>query len=244
MSLVVADFPDLPDVSDLPPGPDIIMMSSTGDAAEYFSHMLGVYVAVGEYKGSRYYRQLHTVKRGNEHFAYKTSSHWYISKDLGSNGWLRSDEKTETIPVKKWKYWRIFWCDDSDLKFTVYAKDSPPEPCQEIEISATNMQTDCDGVYTPTSDYCNGRPVYINTNNKKVLLVDHEYLKLCGCWAVLDYDESAVDTARMRSGSAAPDLCPAHPRSKRGWHKFTQYDWKYMGHYENAKIIVKCKKHH
>ena len=197
------------------PAPDIILISSTGPAADYRSDMFGYYLCAGDYEGSRYYRQLHSVDRGNPHFAYKTSRGWAISTTLGDtrDGYvrLRSEDMTDTIDTAhNWKYmWGGSYSSDPDVIVT--GMRSLPPPCPEISISA-RVHHHCAGVYQPTDQYCHGRVVYNNVTNNKVMLVDDGY---GSCWLVLDNINSDWETAVMRSGSA-PDTCPAHPRTNKG----------------------------
>ena len=89
---------------------DAVILSTTGEAAEYQGASLGLYQKVGTINGSPMYKQMDSEEKGNLLFR-GSNSFWYISwkTDFENfySGSYKNTNSSATIPTMGWQYWNL-----------------------------------------------------------------------------------------------------------------------------------------
>merc|ERR1712038_1904318 len=85
---------------------EMLLVTSTGAAAEYKGHCMGVFLLAGEHNNRPYYRQKHTLDTGGAMFLYsQENGNWYVSSTLGeADGYLKNTSQTASVPTSGWQY--------------------------------------------------------------------------------------------------------------------------------------------
>ena len=223
----------------------VLLLTTTGDAAEYCSDCMGLFLLAGEHNNRPYYKQNHTVDTEGAKFLYSSASgKWLVSDTLGGAEWrLKNTARTASVPTSGWKYWENY-----DPAMTAAPlSDLSSATCSSITIlakgKAARKVPDYLGTFTPTGDYSAGRQVF-SSDRGRYLMTEAG----CDIWGVTD--SVTTPTASIRSG-CSPGMCPAHPRARRD-DREGQKRWKYWNgkrwfgkwqRWRESDIIVTCATH-
>ena len=220
--------------------PKMVLVTSTGAAAEYKGYCMGVFLLAGEHNNRPYYRQKHTLDTQGALFLYSHDNGiWYVSDTLGkAGGSLKNTTKTASVPTSGWQYIGGRWHHDLALTVTPLS-DLSSATCSSITISAkgeaARKQAQCMGTFTPTGDYSAGRQVFSSDRGRYLMVPAYS-----DRWGVLD--SVTATAADIRSG-CSPGMCPAHPRARHS-HRESQKSWQYSDNgWREADIIVTCATH-
>lgn len=221
----------------------MLLVTTTGPAAEYQGDMFGLYREDGLHNGVPYYRQLNKSK-GQLLYQYSKDK-WFVSDILGEDdGFLRNLTSSDTVPVSGWQYAEDDdeWQHDEGMRVT-QVDDVESVKCGDITITlsgeAAEHWSDCAGVFKPMGEFSMGRQAFRNPQTDKYLSVRPGAV----IWGVRDNVDST--TASLASG-CAPDLCPASHRASYN-DRFNIKHWQYVGDdgewHDSADIVVKCSTH-
>ena len=97
----------------------LLLLTTTGPAAEEWGDVFGLYREAGLYNGVRFYRQVDRSNKG--WFMYQYSKYgWYIGATLGGDlGALGNLISSDTVPVSGWQYWDgKVWLHDENIRVT------------------------------------------------------------------------------------------------------------------------------
>merc|ERR1712038_1611069 len=85
---------------------EMVLVTSTGAAAEYQGGSMGVFLLAGEHNNRPYYRQKHTVDTEGALFLYShENGTWYVSTTLGkAGGGLKNTTQSASVPTSGWQY--------------------------------------------------------------------------------------------------------------------------------------------
>ena len=217
----------------------LLLLTTTGPAAEYKGDRFGLYKEEGLHNGVKYYRQLDRSNKGAYMYQYSKEK-WYISDILGKNGGsLQNLTSSDTVPVSGWQYadGTGTWPHDGGITVTPL-EDMASVMCGDITITMSGeaaKRSDCAGVFKPTGEIGRGRQVFRNPQTGK-------YLNGHARWGVRDSIDSTA--AGILSG-CAPEMCPASHRASYS-DRFNQKHWRYgdaQGWRDSADIIVTCSIH-
>ena len=146
-----------------------MVISSSGEAAQYDGHALGQY----EYLEDKGYYVQTSTEQSDENFRalylYLVDDIWFVSGTTTfRGGWLRNPNSSQTPPTSGWQYADYDgWHDDPTL--TVTPGPLPPLP-RQFTVTAKGAAAElwpCDlGVFTKTERWWDGRPVYANTGGR------------------------------------------------------------------------------
>ena len=140
------------------------MLSSTAGAAEYQGAKLGEYRREGEWGGRGYWRQRSDVGE-EEHFLHydmdKYGGSWVVTAgELGGEDYMRNLGDSELPPETGWEY-HGDGSSDSSLSLAY----GPLVPCAGVTVVMDKLEDgwfedNLQGVYRPTGQWSEGRPVY------------------------------------------------------------------------------------
>ena len=218
----------------------LLLLTTTGPAAEYRGDVFGLYREVGLHNGVKYYQQRDRSNLGFYMYQY-SKERWIIGDTLGIvGGALMNYISSETVPVSGWQYGdgKRFH-HDSGIRVTP-VEDMDSVLCGDITITVSGeaaKHIPYAGVFKPTGEISLGRQLFRNPQTGKVLFVPPGVVS----WGVRDNIDSTA--AGIVSG-CAPEMCPASHRASYS-DRFHQKHWQYYnnGWHDSADIIVKCSTH-
>merc|ERR1712241_223307 len=227
---------------------EMVLVTSTGAAAEYWGSCMGVFLLAGEHNNRPYYRQKHTVDTQGARFLYSQENGiWYVNDILGEdNGYLKNTSQTASVPTSGWQYaegWQYGdggWHHDPALTVTPLSALSSA-PCSSITISAkgeaARKQASSMGTFTPTGDYSCGRQVF-SSDRGRYLIVEAG----CPIWRVT---HSVTAPIAYIGSPCSPGMCPAHPRARHSDRdRLSRKSWLYCYNgFQESDIIVTCATH-
>ena len=219
----------------------MLLVTSTGAAAEYAGDSMGVFLLAGEHNNRPYYRQKHTVDTEGAWFLYcYENGNWYVSDILGENaGSLKNTTKTASVPTSGWQYIGGRWHHDLALTVTPLS-DLSSATCSSITISAKGEAArkvpDYLGTFTPTGDYSCGRQVFSSDRGR--------YLMVKAGWNSWYVQRSVTAPAAYIESGCSPGMCPAHPRARHS-DRLSRKSWQYKanGWWQESDINVTCATH-
>ena len=196
-----------------------ILLSSTGDAAEWNGGLLGLYEEFGQHKGVPRYRQLNTLDDSKQNLFYKeaTDNVWGVGDILDGDFELRNrhgGSGSLKPPMTGWEHLKgkKGWVTEPQMK----VHEIVPSLCEAVSISISgkispNFPREVLGKYIPTGIFSAGRQVFKHETEEKFLLILQQSKYIC--WKVSNNMENTSEDI-LESGSC-PSMCPADPRAKR-----------------------------
>jgi len=215
--------------------PPVLVLSSTGPAAERQSGSLGVFDYLKQYNNSPAYRQRHTAATvaGEPLYLYRAEPGiWCVGPDLGgpSTG-LANRTNSGSVPPDNWLCSTEYsWQSDPTMSLAT----SLPSVCGMINITllgAAAKAPETEGKYSATGQWSAGRPVFSNGRT---------YLRVrpgANQWEVTDQVKKLTKSKIL--SSSATTSCPASNRA--GTWKYWDY-WTFNGN-GNAQIWLSCTYH-
>ena len=227
----------------------MLLVTSTGAAAEEQGDCMGVFLLAGEHNNRPYYRQKHTLDTQGAKFLYShDNGDWVVSDILGEDdGYLKNTSQTASVPTSGWQYAADGeWLHDPpwhhDTITVTPLSDLSSATCSSITISAkgeaARKQASSLGTFTPTGDYSAGRQVF-SSDRGRYLMVKAGYSN----WSVR---RSVTATGASIQSGCSPGMCPAHPRARSdnrdGQMSWQHADVDYNGWRESD--IIHCNVRH
>ena len=219
---------------------EMILVTSSGDSADYQGQLFGLYQQMEtQFNNASVYKQLHNVTGTQGFLIYLGDDGvWHASNELGaSNGNLRNNMSASLPPRSGWWYWDgEKYESDSELGIETVSNISSLI-CPSVTITASGeaarFRTQYLGEFKPTSQFSAGRPIFINSHNRFLLVGPYTIP-----WGVADDVETT--TGALISGSA-PDMNPASVRSKYNYY-FNWTSWQYAdgNGWQDGDIQVAC----
>merc|ERR1712038_1778086 len=158
---------------------EMVLVRSTGAAAEHQGDCMGVFLLAGEHNNRPYYRQKHTLNTQGARFLYShENGNWYVGKTLGASSGrgLKNTTQTASVPTSGWQYGDAdsnTWLHDPALTVTPLSALSSAT-CSSITISAkgeaARKVADYLGTFTPTGNYSCGRQVFSSDRGRYLMV--------------------------------------------------------------------------
>ena len=149
---------------------DIIVISSTAGAAEWQSSKLGEFLACGKFEGRPAWRQRDTMGQGC--FLYSKEGGWRVGTELGGDkSALLNRVDSSKPPFTGWKFRNAKeWLSDSSLVL----RPGGLQPATTLEVEVLGQDLLRSYKYKITSDWSNGRPVYVSETllGKSYLMIE------------------------------------------------------------------------
>ena len=219
--------------------PATLVLSSTAGAAESQGDLLGEYRREGEWGGRGYWRQRDDV--GEERYLHynkdKDGGSWVEAKELGGRNYLRSLGDSELPPETGWEYWGEGgeWRSERSLAMAY----SPLVPCTGVTVAMEGEAArwddgDLQGMYRPTGQWSEGRPVYRGEEGNRGFLMVMEGQTV---WSI----QSTVTFTWIWIRSGRGTNSPGDPRAG-GSQRFGLTRWEYWdGGWKEGDITVTCE---
>ena len=220
---------------------ELIYVSSIGESPDFAGNVMGLYKLSSYHNNAPAYKQLHNVPGTKPWFIYKHDiGSWLVGPELGTSRgiYLKNIDSSPSPPRSGWQYFDDddVWTSDPELRI-INVKNTTNFICPVVTITASGeaarKQSDSLGHFRLTGEYSAGRPIYINSNNK-YLLVHPGSIN----WFVGDNVDRIAGW--IKAGSA-PGLCPASPRSTVN-KRLNRNSWQYWDGSEwlDGEISVSC----
>jgi len=190
---------------------EALILSSSGEAAEWNADKLGLYLRNGTANGAPLYYQMDSGE--TRYYLFKHDSNWIVGSDPSVNkGSFRNTEPSSSVPTKWWEYFaKGEWHHDDGIKVEKVIDANSSNICSSVHVSgddeANRLAAEFLGKFDAVrGKYSAGRMVYHNEETGKNLEVRHGIVN----WLILDDKPGSIS-----SGGGANSMYPGDPLAEK-----------------------------